>query len=94
MLHKAKLTHTKVARLLHTSTPVLGALLGKPYNFTARPWELKHFNGIDVHDALGTNVSIHTRGTEVMRIIARDNDEVNEMLITGKIQLAKITMYH
>ncbi len=63
----------------------MGALLGKPYNFTARPWELKRTDSIDIHDALGTNVSVHSRGVEVMRIIARDNDEVNEFLISGKI---------
>ena len=56
----------------------VGALTSKPYAFTARPWELKKTESIDVMDALGSNIRIDTKGREVMRIMPRNNDGVNE----------------
>ena len=56
----------------------VGALTSKPYAFTARPWELKKTESIDVMDALGSNIRIDTRGREVMRIMPRNHDGVNE----------------
>ncbi|MFT3972705.1 MAG: NADH-quinone oxidoreductase subunit NuoG [Amaricoccus sp.] len=56
----------------------VGALTSKPYAFTARPWELKKTELIDVMDALGSNIRIDTKGREVMRIMPRNNDGVNE----------------
>jgi NADH-quinone oxidoreductase subunit G len=56
----------------------VGALLSKPYSFEARPWELKKVPGIDVMDAVGTNIRMDVRGRQVMRILPRINDEVNE----------------
>ena len=56
----------------------VGALLSKPYSFEARPWELKKVPGIDVMDALGTNIRMDVRGRQVMRILPRINDAVNE----------------
>ena len=56
----------------------VGALTSKPYAFTARPWELKKTESIDVMDALGSNIRLDTKGREVMRIMPRNNDEVNE----------------
>jgi NADH-quinone oxidoreductase subunit G len=56
----------------------VGALLSKPYSFEARPWELKKIPGIDVMDAVGTNVRLDTRMREVMRALPRLNEEVNE----------------
>lgn len=49
----------------------VGALTSKPYAFTARPWELKSTESIDVLDAVGSNIRINSRGPEVMRIIPR-----------------------
>ena len=56
----------------------VGALTSKPYAFEARPWELKKTESIDVMDAVGTNIVVHTRGTTVMRVTPRVNDDVNE----------------
>ena len=62
----------------------VGALTSKPYAFEARPWELKKFNGIDVSDAVGSNIRIDVRGREVMRVLPRNNDDVNEEWISDK----------
>jgi len=56
----------------------VGALTSKPYAFEARPWELKKTESIDVMDAVGTNITVHTRGAAVMRVTPRINDDVNE----------------
>ncbi|MEM9060767.1 MAG: NADH-quinone oxidoreductase subunit NuoG [Pseudomonadota bacterium] len=56
----------------------VGALTSKPYAFSARPWELKKTQSIDVMDALGSNIRVDTRGREVMRILPRNHDAVNE----------------
>src|ERR1700726_1405156 len=62
----------------------VGALLPKPYSFKARSWELDKTESIDVMDALGSAIRIDTRGREVMRILPRVNDEVNEEWISDK----------
>jgi len=62
----------------------VGALTSKPYAFSARPWELSKTQSIDVMDALGSAIRIDTRGREVMRILPRTNDEVNEDWISDK----------
>ncbi len=62
----------------------VGALLPKPYSFKARPWELVKTESIDVMDALGSAIRVDTRGREVMRILPRTNDAVNEEWISDK----------
>jgi len=62
----------------------VGALTSKPYAFAARPWELNKTESIDVMDALGSAVRIDTRGREVMRILPRVNEDVNEEWISDK----------
>lgn len=62
----------------------VGALTSKPYAFTARPWELKHTESIDVSDALGAAIRVDSRGPEVMRIVPRQNDPVNEDWLSDK----------
>ena len=62
----------------------VGALTSKPYAFTARPWELTKTESIDVMDALGSNIRIDTKGREVMRIMPRNHDGVNEEWISDK----------
>ena len=62
----------------------VGALTSKPYAFVARPWELAKTDSIDVTDATGTNIAIHARGPEVLRILPRVNDEVNEEWMADK----------
>ncbi|PZQ18022.1 MAG: NADH-quinone oxidoreductase subunit G [Ancylobacter novellus] len=62
----------------------VGALTSKPYAFTARPWELTKTESIDVMDALGSAIRVDARGREVMRILPRLNDDVNEEWISDK----------
>ncbi|WP_455466893.1 NADH-quinone oxidoreductase subunit NuoG [Bartonella sp. B39] len=62
----------------------VGALTSKPYAFHARPWELVKTESIDVMDALGSAIRIDSRGREVMRIMPRTNEDVNEEWISDK----------
>ncbi|GHD07811.1 NADH-quinone oxidoreductase subunit NuoG [Tianweitania populi] len=62
----------------------VGALTSRPYAFQARPWELSKTESIDVMDAVGSAIRVDTRGREVMRIMPRVNDEVNEEWISDK----------
>ncbi|WP_316214113.1 NADH-quinone oxidoreductase subunit NuoG [Bradyrhizobium sp. SZCCHNR2032] len=62
----------------------VGALTSKPYAFAARPWELGKTQSIDVMDGLGSAIRVDTRGREVMRILPRINDAVNEEWISDK----------
>ena len=62
----------------------VGALTSKPYSFTARPWELSKTETIDVMDALGSNIRVDTKGREVMRIMPRNHDGINEEWISDK----------
>jgi len=62
----------------------VGALTSKPYAFTARPWELSKTETIDVMDALGSNIRVDAKGREVMRILPRNHDGVNEEWISDK----------
>ena len=66
----------------------VGALTSKPYTFKARPWELKNTETIDVHDALGSNVRVDSRGKAVMRALPRIHEEVNEEWISDKTRHA------
>ena len=66
----------------------VGALLDKPYSFTARPWELRKTDSVDVHDALGTNVRVDARGSDVLRVLPRTNDDVNEEWMADKGRFA------
>jgi NADH-quinone oxidoreductase subunit G len=62
----------------------VGALTSKPYAFQARPWELTKTESIDVMDAVGSAIRVDTRGREVMRIMPRINEQVNEEWISDK----------
>jgi NADH-quinone oxidoreductase subunit G len=66
----------------------VGALTNKPYAYTARPWELRKTESIDVMDAVGSNIRIDTRGGEVMRILPRLNEAVNEEWIGDKTRFS------
>ncbi|KAJ2799745.1 ndufs1 NADH-ubiquinone oxidoreductase subunit, partial [Coemansia guatemalensis] len=66
----------------------VGALTSKPYAFNARPWELGRTESIDVMDALGSNIRVDTRGEEVMRVLPRTNDAVNEEWLSDKARFA------
>jgi len=62
----------------------VGALTSKPFAFTARPWELNKTESMDVMDAVGSAIRVDTRGREVMRILPRVNEEINEEWISDK----------
>ncbi|XP_023146073.2 NADH-ubiquinone oxidoreductase 75 kDa subunit, mitochondrial [Amphiprion ocellaris] len=66
----------------------VGALTSKPYAFTARPWETRKTETIDVLDAVGSNIVVSTRGGEVMRILPRLNEDINEEWISDKTRFA------
>jgi NADH-quinone oxidoreductase subunit G len=66
----------------------VGALTSKPYAFAARPWELGKTASIDVMDAVGSAIRVDTRGREVMRILPRVNEAVNEEWISDKTRHA------
>ncbi|XP_068447095.1 NADH-ubiquinone oxidoreductase 75 kDa subunit, mitochondrial-like [Clinocottus analis] len=66
----------------------VGALTSKPYAFTARPWETRKTESIDVMDAVGSNILVSTRGGEVMRVMPRLNEDVNEEWISDKTRFA------
>jgi len=66
----------------------VGALTSKPYTFKARPWELKNTETIDVHDALGSNIRVDSRGRAIMRALPRVNEDVNEEWISDKTRHA------
>ena len=62
----------------------VGALNNLPYSFQARPWELKSNYTVDAMDAMGANIDAHTRGADLLRILPRINEEVNEEWISDK----------
>ena len=66
----------------------VGALTSRPYAFNARPWELRKTETIDVMDALGSNIRIDAKGTEVMRVMPLNHDGVNEEWISDKTRFA------
>ena len=67
----------------------VGALTSKPYAFNARPWELKKTESIDVMDAVGSNIRVDARGPEVLRVLPRLNEEINEEWISDKTRYAE-----
>jgi len=66
----------------------VGALTSKPYAFKARSWELESTESIDVMDSLGSNIIVDSRGLEVMRILPRLNEDINEEWISDKARFA------
>ena len=66
----------------------VGALTSKPYAFEARPWELRKTESVDVMDAVGSAIRVDTRGREVMRVLPRLNEDVNEEWISDKTRYA------
>ena len=66
----------------------VGALTSKPYAFNARPWELEHTESVDVLDAVGSAIRIDTRGPQVLRVLPRLNEAVNEEWLSDKSRYA------
>ena len=72
----------------------VGALTSGPYAFTARSWELRHTESVDVFDAVGTNIRVDARGAEVMRVMPRVNEDVNEEWLADKGRFAVDGLKH
>jgi len=62
----------------------VGALTSKPFRYSARAWELRQYASIAPHDCLGSNISIHTRNEKVMRVVPRENEDINETWISDR----------
>jgi len=72
----------------------VGALTSKPYAFAARPWELTKTESIDVMDAVGSNIRIDSRGGQVLRVLPRVHEAVNEEWISDKTRYAVDGLVH
>jgi len=72
----------------------VGALTSKPYRFTARPWELQQASSISPHDCIGSNLNVHTRNGKVMRVVSRENLNVNETWISDRDRFSYEGLYH
>ena len=62
----------------------VGALTAKPSRYTARPWELTQHASVSAHDCIGSNTYVHTRGNEVIRVVPRENESINESWISDR----------
>ena len=62
----------------------VGALTAKPSRYAARPWELTQHAGVSAHDCVGSNTWVHTRGNEVIRVVPRENESINESWISDR----------
>ena len=62
----------------------VGALTSKPFRYSARPWELNDRPAVAPHDCLGSNIFVQTRRNEVMRVLPRENDEINEVWLSDR----------
>ena len=71
----------------------VGALTAKPYRFTARGWELRQSFSVSPHDALGSHLSVHTRGGKVMRVVPREADTINENWISDRDRFSYEGLY-
>ncbi len=72
----------------------VGALTSKPFRFTARAWELNQFPSIAPHDCLGANINVHTRTGTVMRVVPRENKDLNETWIADRERYSYLGLYH
>ncbi|HEY0635702.1 MAG TPA: NADH-quinone oxidoreductase subunit NuoG, partial [Gammaproteobacteria bacterium] len=72
----------------------VGALTSRPYRFTARPWELRRLASISPHDCVGSHINIDVRGQKVMRVVARENDAINESWIADRDRFSYLGLNH
>ncbi|MBD3754033.1 MAG: NADH-quinone oxidoreductase subunit G [Gammaproteobacteria bacterium] len=66
----------------------VGALTSKPFRYKARAWELKAHNSIAAHDSMGSNTIIHTKGNDVVRVVPRENEAINEVWLSDRDRFA------
>ncbi|MDO8828006.1 NADH-quinone oxidoreductase subunit NuoG [Methylophaga sp.] len=72
----------------------VGALTSKPFRYKARAWEMTSHPSIAMHDAVGSNLDLHTRQNEVMRVVARDNESVNQSWISDRDRFSYLGLKH
>lgn len=72
----------------------VGALTSKPYRFTARAWELDQAPSISPHDCVGSNLNVHTRYGKVMRVVTRENADINLTWISDRDRFSYAGLYH
>lgn len=72
----------------------VGALTSKPFRYRARAWELTAHPSIAPHDAVGSNIEFHTRGNEVMRVVPRDNEDINETWLSDRDRFSYLGLNH
>ena len=72
----------------------VGALTSKPFRYKARAWELSAHASIAPHDAIGSNIDIHTRRNEVMRVVPRDNESLNETWLSDRDRFSYLGLAH
>src|SRR3954452_10101687 len=72
----------------------VGALTAKPHAFVTRPWELRKTESVDVLDAVGSNIRIDSRGPQILRVLPRLNEAVNEEFISDKTRFAIDGLIH
>ncbi len=62
----------------------VGALTSKPFRYSARSWELSRRKSVSPHDSVGTNLTVQVKNNRVMRVLPRENEDVNECWISDK----------
>ena len=72
----------------------VGALTAKPSRYTSRPWELIQHASIAAHDCVGSNIYVHTRNQKVMRVVPRDNEQINEAWIADRDRFSYTSVNH
>lgn len=72
----------------------VGALTSKPFRYRSRAWELTAHPSIAPHDAVGSNIELHTYRNEVMRVVPRDNDSINESWISDRDRFSYLALNH
>lgn len=72
----------------------VGALTAKPSRYTSRPWELIQHPSVAAHDCVGSNLYVHTRNMQVMRVVPRDNERINEAWISDRDRFSYTALNH
>ena len=71
----------------------VGALTSRPFRFKARAWELQQHAAVAPHDCVGSNLLVHTRRGEVMRVVPRENEEINEVWLSDRDRFSYEGLY-
>lgn len=72
----------------------VGALTAKPSRYTSRPWELIQHASVAAHDCVGSGIYVHTRGQQVMRVVPKDNEQINEAWISDRDRFSYAALQH